>query len=58
MQGGRLIQVSIKVNSGKVKNTLRDFDDILLHQFLYQSGSVDHNTINIDYNSNLKKSDE
>ena len=49
---------AIQMNSGNVKNTPRDFDDIRLHQFLYQSGPIGHSTINIDYNSNLKKSDE
>ena len=33
-------------------------DDIRLHEFLYQSGPIDHSTLNIDCNSNLKKSDE
>ena len=49
---------AIQMNSGNVKNSLRDFDDIRLHLFLYQSGPVDHSAINIDCNSNLKKSDE
>ena len=49
---------AIQMNSGNVKNTPRDFDDIRLHSFLYQSGPIDHSTINIDCNSNLKKSDE
>ena len=30
--------------------------DIRLHEFLY--GPIDHSTLNIDCNSNLKKSDE
>ena len=36
----------------------RGYDDIRLHLFLYWSGLSDHSTINIDCNSNLKKSNE
>ena len=47
------------MNSGNVKNIPRDYDDICLHLFLSrQIGPIDHSTINIDCNSNLKKSDE
>ena len=46
------------MNSGNVYNTPRDYDDVRLHFFVYLSGPVDQSTINIDCNSNLKKSDE
>ena len=49
---------AIQMNSGNVKNTHRDYDDIRLHEFLYQNEPVDHSTLNIDCNSNLEKSDE
>ena len=37
---------------------LPETDDVRLHEFLYQSGPIDYSTLNIDCNSNLKKSDE
>ena len=46
------------MNSGNVYNTPRDYDDVRLHVFVYLRGPVDQSTINIDCNSNLKKSDE
>ena len=30
------------MSSGNVQNTHRDCDDIRLHEFLYQSGPIDH----------------
>ena len=42
-----------------VYNTPRDYEDRRLHQFFfYQSEPIDQSTINMDCNSNLKKSDE
>ena len=40
------------MNGGNVYNTPRDYDDIRLHSFLYQSEPIDHSTINPDCNSN------
>ena len=49
---------AIQMNSGSDNNTSRDYDDRLLHYFNYQSEPMDHNTINMACNSDLKKSDE
>ena len=40
---------AIQMNSGNVKNTPRDFDDIrLIALITYQSVPIDHSTINMD----------
>ena len=39
---------AVQMNSGNVSNTARDYDDIRLHDFLYQSGPIVHSTLNID----------
>ena len=49
---------AIQMNSGSIYNTPRDYDDRRLLWFLYQSEPIDHSTINMDCNSNLKKLDE
>ena len=52
------VSYAIQMNSRNVYNTPRDYEDIRFDGFLYQTGPIDHSTLNIDCNSNLKKSDD